>query len=191
MLNLILFGPPGAGKGTQSEKLIATYNLKHISTGDLLRAERQAGTELGNQANEYIAKGELVPDAVVIGMVRNYMQSHAEAAGFIFDGFPRTIPQAEALDQMLNEFNTSISMVLGLEVNEDELVKRLLLRGQTSGRVDDQSEETIRNRFHEYLNKTLPIQGYYSDQNKYHGINGLGEIDEINSELCKWIDSVN
>jgi adenylate kinase len=191
MLNLILFGPPGAGKGTQSEKLIATYNLKHISTGDLLRAERQAGTELGNQANEYIAKGELVPDAVVIGMVRNYMQSHAEAAGFIFDGFPRTIPQAEALDQMLNEFNTSISMVLGLEVNEDELVKRLLLRGQTSGRVDDQSEETIRNRFHEYLNKTLPIQGYYADQNKYHGINGLGEIDEINSELCKWIDSVN
>lgn len=191
MLNLILFGPPGAGKGTQSEKLIATYNLKHISTGDLLRAERQAGTELGNQANEYIAKGELVPDAVVIGMVRNYMQSHAEAAGFIFDGFPRTIPQAEALDQMLNEFNASISMVLGLEVNEDELVKRLLLRGQTSGRVDDQSEETIRNRFHEYLNKTLPIQGFYANQNKYHGINGLGEIDEINAELCKWIDSVN
>jgi adenylate kinase len=191
MLNLILFGPPGAGKGTQSEKLISTYNLKHISTGDLLRAERQAGTELGNQANDYIAKGELVPDAVVIGMVRNYMQSHAEASGFIFDGFPRTIPQAEALDQMLNEFNASISMVLGLEVNEDELVKRLLLRGQTSGRVDDQSEETIRNRFHEYLNKTLPIQGFYANQNKYHGINGLGEIDEINAELCKWIDSVN
>jgi adenylate kinase len=191
MLNLILFGPPGAGKGTQSEKLISTYNLKHISTGDLLRAERQAGTELGNQANEYISKGELVPDAVVIGMVRNYMQSHTEAAGFIFDGFPRTIPQAEALDQMLNEFNTSISMVLGLEVNEDELVKRLLLRGQTSGRVDDQNEETIRNRFHEYLNKTLPIQGFYAGQDKYHGINGLGDIDQINAELCKWIDSVN
>lgn len=191
MLNLILFGPPGAGKGTQSEKLISTYNLKHISTGDLLRAERQAGTELGSQANEYISKGELVPDAVVIGMVRNYMQSHTEAAGFIFDGFPRTIPQAEALDQMLNEFNTSISMVLGLEVNEDELVKRLLLRGQTSGRVDDQNEETIRNRFHEYLNKTLPIQGFYAGQDKYHGINGLGNIDEINAELCKWIDSLN
>jgi adenylate kinase len=191
MLNLILFGPPGAGKGTQSEKLISTYNLKHISTGDLLRAERQAGTELGIQANDYISKGELVPDAVVIGMVRNYMQSHTEAAGFIFDGFPRTIPQAEALDQMLNEFNTSISLVLGLEVNEDELVKRLLLRGQTSGRVDDQNEETIRNRFHEYLNKTLPIQGFYAGQDKYHGINGLGNIDEINAELCKWIDSVN
>jgi adenylate kinase len=191
MLNLILFGPPGAGKGTQSEKLISTYNLKHISTGDLLRAERQAGTELGIQANDYISKGELVPDAVVIGMVRNYMQSHTEAAGFIFDGFPRTIPQAEALDQMLNEFNTSISLVLGLEVNEDELVKRLLLRGQTSGRVDDQNEETIRNRFHEYLNKTLPIQGFYAGQDKYYGINGLGNIDEINAELCKWIDSLN
>jgi adenylate kinase len=191
MLNLILFGPPGAGKGTQSEKLISTYNLKHISTGDLLRAERQAGTELGIQANDYISKGELVPDAVVIGMVRNYMQSHTEAAGFIFDGFPRTIPQAEALDQMLNEFNTSISLVLGLEVNEDELVKRLLLRGQTSGRVDDQNEETIRNRFHEYLNKTLPIQGFYAGQDKYHGIDGLGNIDEINAELCKWIDSLN
>jgi adenylate kinase len=191
MLNLILFGPPGAGKGTQSEKLISTYNLKHISTGDLLRAERQAGTELGIQANDYISKGELVPDAVVIGMVRNYMQSHTEAAGFIFDGFPRTIPQAEALDQMLNEFNTSISLVLGLEVNEDELVKRLLLRGQTSGRVDDQNEETIRNRFHEYLNKTLPIQGFYAGQDKYHGINGLGNIDEINAELCNWIDSLN
>jgi adenylate kinase len=191
MLNLILFGPPGAGKGTQSEKLISTYNLKHISTGDLLRAERQAGTELGIQANDYISKGELVPDAVVIGMVRNYMQSHTEAAGFIFDGFPRTIPQAEALDQMLNEFNTSISLVLGLEVNEDELVKRLLLRGQTSGRVDDQNEETIRNRFHEYLNKTLPIQGFYAGQDKYPGINGLGNIDEINAELCKWIDSLN
>ena len=191
MLNLILFGPPGAGKGTQSEKLISTYNLKHISTGDLLRAERQAGTELGIQANDYISKGELVPDAVVIGMVRNYMQSHTEAAGFIFDGFPRTIPQAEALDQMLNEFNTSISLVLGLEVNEDELVKRLLLRGQTSGRVDDQNEETIRNRFHEYLNKTLPIQGFYAGPDKYHGINGLGNIDEINAELCKWIDSLN
>lgn len=190
MLNLILFGPPGAGKGTQSEKLISTYNLKHISTGDLLRAERQAGTELGNQANEYISKGELVPDAVVIGMVKNYMLAHSEAAGFIFDGFPRTIPQAEALDQMLSEFNTSISVVLGLEVNEDELVKRLLLRGQTSGRVDDQNEDTIRNRFHEYVNKTLPIQGFYSNQGKYHGINGLGEIDQINSELCQWIDSV-
>lgn len=190
MLNLILFGPPGAGKGTQSEKLISSYNLKHISTGDLLRAERQAGTELGIQANEYISKGELVPDSVVIGMVRNFIQANTQAAGFIFDGFPRTIPQAEALDSMLLEFNASISMVLGLEVQEDELVKRLLLRGQTSGRVDDQNEDTIRNRFHEYLNKTLPIQGFYSKQNKYQGINGLGEIDQINADLCELINGI-
>jgi adenylate kinase len=182
MLNLILFGPPGAGKGTQSEKLIAKYNLSHISTGDLLRAERAAGTELGNLANDFISKGELVPDTVVIGMVKNFMVSHSEAAGFIFDGFPRTIPQAEALDLMLQD--------LGLEVQEDELVKRLLLRGQSSGRVDDQDENTIRNRFQEYQNKTLPLAGFYGGQNKYVGVQGIGEIDAIFNSLCKEIDAV-
>jgi adenylate kinase len=191
MLNLILFGPPGAGKGTQSEKLIAKYHLKHISTGDLLRAERQEGTELGVQANEYIAKGELVPDAVVIGMVRNYMLSHTDAHGFIFDGFPRTIPQAEALDVMLTEFSAQIDVVLGLEVDENELVKRLLLRGKTSGRADDQSEDTIRTRFQEYQNKTLPIQDFYTKQNKYIGIHGLGEIDQIFGQLCEKVDAIN
>ncbi|MFY7757872.1 MAG: adenylate kinase [Flavobacterium stagni] len=190
MLNLILFGPPGAGKGTQSEKLIAKYNLSHISTGDLLRAERASGTELGNLANDFISKGELVPDAVVIGMVKNFMVSHSEAAGFIFDGFPRTIPQAEALDVMLQDFEASISVVLGLEVEEDELVKRLLLRGQSSGRVDDQDENTIRNRFQEYQNKTLPLAGFYGGQNKYVGVQGIGEIDVIFSSLCKEIDAV-
>ena len=190
MLNLILFGPPGAGKGTQSEKILAKYNLKHISTGDLLRAERQAGTELGNQANEFISKGELVPDAVVIGMVKNFMTENHSANGFIFDGFPRTIAQAEALDSMLVDFNTEISIVLGLEVNEDELVKRLLLRGQTSGRADDQNEETIRNRFQEYLNKTLPIQNYYSQKDKYFGVEGIGEIDQIFDSLCAHLDKL-
>ncbi len=190
MLNLILFGPPGAGKGTQSEKLIAKYNLSHISTGDLLRAERAAGTELGNLANDFISKGELVPDAVVIGMVKNFMMSHSEAAGFIFDGFPRTIPQAEALDVMLQDFEASISIVLGLEVEEDELVKRLLLRGQSSGRVDDQDENTIRNRFQEYQNKTLPLAGFYAGQNKYVGVQGIGDIDAIFNSLCKEIDAV-
>ncbi len=190
MLNLILFGPPGAGKGTQSEKLIAKYNLSHISTGDLLRAERAAGTELGNLANDFISKGELVPDAVVIGMVKNFMMSHSEAAGFIFDGFPRTIPQAEALDEMLQDFEASISIVLGLEVEEDELVKRLLLRGQSSGRVDDQDENTIRNRFQEYQNKTLPLAGFYAGQNKYVGVQGIGDIDAIFNSLCKEIDAV-
>jgi len=155
----------------------------------LLRAERNAGTELGNQANDFISRGELVPDAVVIGMVRNYMISKEGANGFIFDGFPRTIPQAEALDRMLEEFNTGISVVLGLEVEEDELVKRLMLRGQTSGRVDDQDESTIRNRFQEYLNKTLPLQGFYTAQGKYQGVMGMGEIDTIFSQLCAKIDS--
>jgi len=190
MFNLILFGPPGAGKGTQSEKLLEKYSLVHISSGDLLRAERKAGTELGNKANEFISKGELVPDEVVIGMVRNFMNERSDMAGFIFDGFPRTIPQAQALDQLLTEFNAQINCVLGLEVEEDELVKRLLLRGETSGRVDDQNEETIRNRFQEYQNKTLPIQKHYDAQNKYHGVQGVGEIDQIFNALCQHIDNI-
>ena len=190
MLNLILFGPPGAGKGTQSEQLIDAYNLKHISTGDLLRAERKAGTELGIKANEYIAKGELVPDEVVVGMVRNFMKEHSSSKGFIFDGFPRTTPQAEALDNLLAEFGAKIDVVLGLEVNEDELVKRLLLRGETSGRADDQSEETIRNRFKEYQTKTLPLMDYYTKKNSYVGVNGMGEIDHIQSSLREEINKV-
>ena len=190
MLNLILFGPPGAGKGTQSEQLIHAYELKHISTGDLLRAERKAGTELGVKANEYIAKGELVPDEVVVGMVRNFMKEHSSSKGFIFDGFPRTTPQAEALDNLLAEFGAKIDIVLGLEVNEDELVKRLLLRGETSGRADDQSEETIRNRFKEYQTKTLPLMDYYTKKNTYVGVNGMGEIDHIQSSLREEINKV-
>lgn len=190
MLNLILFGPPGAGKGTQSEQLIDAYDLKHISTGDLLRAERKAGTELGVKANEYIAKGELVPDEVVVGMVRNFMKEHSSSKGFIFDGFPRTTPQAEALDNLLAEFGAKIDVVLGLEVNEDELVKRLLLRGETSGRADDQSEETIRNRFKEYQTKTLPLMDYYTKKNSYVGVNGMGEIDQIQTSLLEEINKV-
>jgi len=190
MLNLILFGPPGAGKGTQSEQLIDAYNLKHISTGDLLRSERKVGTELGIKANEYIAKGELVPDEVVVGMVRNFMKEHSSSKGFIFDGFPRTTPQAEALDNLLSEFGAKIDIVLGLEVIEDELVKRLLLRGETSGRADDQSEETIRNRFKEYQTKTLPLMDYYTKKNSYVGVNGMGEIDHIQSSLREEINKV-
>lgn len=190
MLNLILFGPPGAGKGTQSEQLIDAYDLKHISTGDLLRAERKAGTELGVKANEYIAKGELVPDEVVVGMVRNFMKEHSSSKGFIFDGFPRTTPQAEALDNLLAEFGAKIDVVLGLEVNEDELVKRLLLRGETSGRADDQSEETIRNRFKEYQTKTLPLMDYYTKKKSYVGVNGMGEIDQIQTSLIEEINKV-
>lgn len=188
MLNLIIFGPPGAGKGTQSEKILHKYGLQHISTGDLLRAERQQGTELGVKANEYIAQGQLVPDEVVIGMVRNFIAARPDSKGFIFDGFPRTIPQAESLDSMLTSFNTSISTVLGLEVEENELVKRLLLRGQSSGRADDQNEATIRTRFNEYITKTQPLQDFYARQGKYKAIHGLGEIDVIFSDLCAEID---
>jgi adenylate kinase len=190
MLNLVIFGPPGAGKGTQSEMIIRHYNLAHISTGDLLRAERAAGSELGKQADEFIRVGELVPDDVVIAMVRNFIQSHAANAGFIFDGFPRTVKQAEALDTMLHEFQTSISVVLGLEVEENELVKRLILRGKTSGRADDQNEETIRNRFREYQAKTLPLAGYYARLGKYREVIGIGEVEEIFNSLCTEIDKV-
>jgi len=190
MLNLIIFGPPGAGKGTQSEKLIAHFDLVHISTGDLLRAERTAGTELGQQANGFISRGELVPDEVVIGMVRNFILSKPEAKGFIFDGFPRTVPQADALENMLLGFKQKIAIVLGLEVEEDELVKRLLLRGITSDRADDQNEDTIRNRFREYQSKTLPLQEYYSLKNSYVGVLGIGEVEEIFNSLKTEISKV-
>ncbi len=189
MLDLIIFGPPGAGKGTQSAKLVSHYALNHISTGDLLRAERAANTELGTQAEQFISQGQLVPDEVVIGMVRNFILDHKGSKGFIFDGFPRTITQAQALDEMLVEFNSQIDLVLGLEVDEDELVKRLLLRGQDSGRADDRDEATIRKRFHEYESKTSPLIEYYSGQGKYAGVNGLGEIDGIFSALSRKIDT--
>jgi adenylate kinase len=192
MLNLIIFGPPGAGKGTQSANLIEEFGLRHISTGDLLRAEREAETELGMTANEYISQGQLVPDEVVIGMVSNFMDSHVDdCKGFIFDGFPRTIPQADALDHMLEDRKTRIAIVLGLEVDEDELVKRLLLRGKESGREDDQNEETIRSRFGEYNAKTQPLISYYKTQDKYTGVHGMGSIDHIFSELKNAIYALN
>jgi adenylate kinase len=188
MFNLVIFGPPGAGKGTQSEKIISTYGLAHISTGDLLRAERKAGTELGHAADEFISKGQLVPDEVVTGMVKNFISNHSDSPGFIFDGYPRTVAQAQALDGILNEFQTDIHVVLGLEVEEDELAKRLLLRGQTSGRIDDQNEDTIRQRFREYQTKTMPLLDYYSKQDKYQGIKGVGEVEAIFDDLCFTID---
>lgn len=190
MKNLVIFGPPGAGKGTQSEKILQQYRLKHISTGDLLRAERNAGTELGQMANDFISKGELVPDEVVIGMVRNFIAANAQAEGFIFDGFPRTVAQAEALDEMIRDFDTQVHLVLGLEVVEDELVKRLLLRGLTSGRDDDQDEEKIRTRFREYQTKTFPVIDYYRNQNKYRGVLGMGEVEEIFQALCTEINKI-
>lgn len=189
MLNIVLFGPPGAGKGTQSQKLIDTYNLIHLSTGDLLRSEIAAGTELGLRAKGLMDQGILVPDEVVIGMIDSKLKENKNAAGFIFDGFPRTVPQAESLDTLLEQNNTAISGMIALEVNEEELTKRLLLRGQTSGRPDDQNEELVRKRVQEYNTKTAPVANYYANQNKYHAINGIGDIEEIFTQICNIIDS--
>ncbi|RDC64098.1 adenylate kinase [Adhaeribacter pallidiroseus] len=189
MLNIVLFGPPGAGKGTQSQKLIDTYSLIHLSTGDLLRSEIAAGTELGLRAKTLMDQGILVPDEVVIGMIDTKLKENRNAAGFIFDGFPRTVKQAESLDSLLDQNNTAISGMIALEVNEEELTKRLLLRGQTSGRPDDQNEELVRKRVQEYNTKTAPVAGYYANQGKYHAINGIGEIEEIFTEICEIIDS--
>jgi adenylate kinase len=191
MLNIVLFGPPGAGKGTQSEKLIEKFQLIHLSTGDLLRSEIAQQTELGMQAKLLMDKGELVPDAVVIGMIRSKLEHNQQAKGFIFDGFPRTAAQAEALDNLLSEKNTSINCMLALEVDNEELTKRLLLRGKDSGRADDQNEEIIRNRIKEYNNKTAPLKDFYSAQNKFHAVNGIGGIDEIFSALCAEIGAVH
>lgn len=191
MLNIVLFGPPGAGKGTQSEKLIEKFQLIHLSTGDLLRSEIAQQTVLGMQAKLLMDKGELVPDAVVIGMIRAKLEHNEKASGFIFDGFPRTAAQAEALDNLLSEKNTNISCMLALEVDNEELTRRLLLRGQASGRADDQNEEIIRNRIKEYNNKTAPLKDFYSTQNKFHAINGIGSIDEIFDALCTEISLVH
>lgn len=188
MLNIVLFGPPGAGKGTQSEKLIAKYQLVHLSTGDILRSEIAAGTQLGLEAQMLMNAGVLVPDEVVIGMISSKLDKNPNAKGFIFDGFPRTEAQAEALDKLLSEKHTSITMMLALEVSDSELTKRLLLRGMESGRPDDQNEGVIRNRIQEYNNKTAPLKTYYSTQGKYRSVNGIGTVDQIFTALCAVID---
>jgi adenylate kinase len=179
MLNLVLFGPPGAGKGTQSKKLIDKYGLIHLSTGDLLRGEITQGTELGLEAKKLMDEGKLVPDEVVIGMISNKLDANKDAKGFIFDGFPRTVAQAEALDALLESKSSTISGMVALEVGDDELERRLLLRGQESGRPDDANPEIIRKRIQEYNNKTAPVAGYYQVQNKYTAVDGIGSIDEI------------
>ena len=190
MLNIVLFGPPGAGKGTQSARLIEKYGLVHLSTGDLLRSEITAGTELGLKAKGLMDAGILVPDEVVIGMIDNKLSQNPGAAGFIFDGFPRTIPQAEALDRLMDSRGISISGMIALEVEEKELIARLLLRGQSSGRPDDQNQELIAQRVKEYNNKTAPVASYYQGQEKYHSVYGIGDIDAIFGELCCVMDEL-
>ena len=190
MLNIVLFGPPGAGKGTQSAKLIENYGLIHLSTGDMLRKEISEGTVLGMKAKEIMDAGILVPDEVVIGIINSRIDSESGANGFIFDGFPRTIPQAEALDDLLKTKESEITTMLALEVEQQELVKRLLLRGEESGRSDDANEDVISQRIAEYEDKTAPLAKYYRDQGKYKGVKGIGTVDVIYESLCNAIDSL-
>lgn len=189
MFNLILFGPPGSGKGTQSEKLIFRYGLKHLSTGDLLRSEINRHTALGLAAKSFMDKGQLVPDEVVIGMISSALDENPEAKGFLFDGFPRTSAQALALDNLLDLKKTSIAVMLALDVSEEELVNRLVKRGETSGRSDDNNEQVIRARIVEYHNKTAAVADYYKKFDKVVMVKGEGSIDEIFEALCKEIDT--
>ena len=188
MFNLILFGPPGSGKGTQSEKLIDRYGLKHLSTGDLLRSEIAQHTALGMEAKSLMDKGQLVPDEVVIGMISSALDHNPKAKGFLFDGFPRTSAQAEALDKLLELKHTSIGVMLALEVSEEELIRRLLKRGETSGRSDDTNEQVIRDRIVTYHNKTAAVADYYKNFDKVKMVGGEGTIEEIFRSLCKEID---
>ncbi len=188
MFNLILFGPPGSGKGTQSEKLISKYGLKHLSTGDLLRYEINRQTPLGKEAQNFMDKGHLVPDEVVIGMISSALDDNPDAKGFLFDGFPRTSAQAEALDNLLKLKNAPIAAMLALDVTEEELIKRLLKRGETSGRSDDNNENVIRARIVEYHNKTAIVADYYKQFNKVVMIKGEGSVDDIFKRLCVEID---
>lgn len=191
MINLILFGPPGSGKGTQAAKLVERYNLLHISTGDLFRYELSHNTPLGILARSYMDKGELVPDEVTISMLRNKVEAHPEVDGYIFDGFPRTTPQAEALDALLAEREQSISKLIMLDVPEEEVVNRLLARGKDSGRADDTNAEIIRNRFGVYQKETAQVFDFYAAQGKSAKVHGVGSIEDIFASLCAEIDQVN
>lgn len=187
MLNIVLFGPPGAGKGTQSERLIEKYGLVHLSTGDIFRANIKGETELGLLAKSFMDKGNLVPDEVTINMLKSEVMKAKNAKGFIFDGFPRTNAQAEALDEFLNSINTSITLMVGLEVEESELRKRLMKRAEVSGRPDDANPEVIQNRIDVYHRETSPVKEFYASKGKYKGVNGIGSIDEITERLFEVI----
>lgn len=190
MLNLILFGPPGSGKGTQAVQLASHYRLVHISTGDLFRHEMGNQTPLGIKAREYMDKGELVPDAITIGMLRNKVEASAGAAGFIFDGFPRTIKQAKALDELLSELGTSVSKLIELQVDDDEIIDRILKRGTISGRADDNNREIIQNRIEVYRRETAPVFDYYAQKGKSAKVTGTGKIENIYANLCFVLDEI-
>ena len=186
MLNIVIFGPPGSGKGTQSTKIIQKYGLNHLSTGDMLRAEMAAETKLGLEAKNLVTRGELVPDEIVIGMIKNRIEDAKEANGFIFDGFPRTVKQAEALDELLSTGGMEITYMVNLDVEKEELINRLLKRAEAEGRADD-NLETIRNRIQVYENQTSPVIEYYRKQGKARPVNGLGTIEEIFDRIVEAI----
>lgn len=190
MINIVLFGKPGAGKGTQAEFLKEKYNLTHLSTGDIFRYNIKNETELGKLAKTFMDKGDLVPDSVTIQMLESEVEKNQNSAGFLFDGFPRTIAQAEALDNFLIVKSQNITATIALEADDEILVARLLERGKTSGRVDDQDEEKIRNRYQEYNEKTAPLMDYYKKQNKFYAVNGIGTVPEITERLSKVIESL-
>ena len=190
MLNLVLFGPPGAGKGTQADFLIEKFKLIHLSTGDLLRSQIAAETTLGIEAKSYMDKGFLVPDSIVIGMIKSKLQENKDANGYIFDGFPRTVAQAKALDELLEGNETPVSGMLCLLVENEELINRLLFRGKTSGRPDDQDVSIIENRIKIYHEKTSPLRDYYRTQNKYYKIDGTGSVEEIAQRVCDTVSTL-
>jgi adenylate kinase len=190
MINIVLFGKPGAGKGTQAEFLKGKYNLTHLSTGDIFRYNIKNNTELGQLAKTFMDKGDLVPDEVTIKMLESEVDKNPQSAGFLFDGFPRTLAQAAALDAFLEGKAQSITATVALEANDEILVKRLLERGKTSGRPDDQDEEKIRNRYDEYNQKTAPLMHYYDAQGKFHSVDGIGSIEEVTQRLSQVIDNL-
>ena len=189
MLNIVIFGAPGSGKGTQSERIVEKYGINHISTGDVLRAEIKNGTELGKTAKGYIDQGQLIPDELMIDILASVFDSFKDSKGVIFDGFPRTIAQAEALKKMLAERGQDVSVLLDLEVPEDELMVRLIKRGKDSGRADD-NEETIKKRLHVYHSQTSPLIDWYKNEKKYQHINGLGTMDGIFADICEAVDKL-
>ena len=189
MLNIVIFGAPGSGKGTQSERIVEKYGINHISTGDVLRAEIKNGTELGKSAKGYIDQGQLIPDELMIDILASVFDSFKDSKGVIFDGFPRTIAQAEALKKMLAERGQDVSVMLDLEVPEDELMVRLIKRGKDSGRADD-NEETIKKRLHVYHSQTSPLIDWYKNEKKYQHINGLGTMDGIFADICEAVDKL-